>query len=213
MARSTNRIPYCLFSPPPTQVEAKPADVVRGVSNVYRPRAGWPVAELARVWLLPTHPESGDFGSSGRVSILAVGWGCVQGPLAGFGREAGQRRRLWPCKKCRKGGTRRRGVPPFPCSLASERRFCRSDAQYKPHREALMVAADPVTAIHKRNASTQEGGLCRDPASTTQTVKLPLGPLFLRLRAWFLSFVIPVAEFARIRGRQAAIPAIVADGI
>ena len=54
----------------------------------------------------------------------------------------------------------------------------RSDAQYKLHREAPVEAVDPETATNKRDASTQEGGLCRVPACTTQTVKLPIGPLF-----------------------------------
>ncbi len=52
-------------------------------------------------------------------------------------------------------------------------RLYHSDAQSKLHREALVVANDPVIArIDKLVASAQEGGLCQIPAKLTHTVKL-----------------------------------------
>lgn len=82
----------------------------------------------------------------------------------------------------------------------------RSDAQYKLHREAPAEAVDPETANCKRNASTQEGGLCRVPACTTQTVKLSLDAMIRSYLLqdvssylpWFL--VIPPLELTMSRG-------------
>lgn len=84
----------------------------------------------------------------------------------------------YPAQETPKGGLRYLEDRPWRVPWRRSDAKRRSDAQYKLHREAPVEAVDPETATNKRDASTQEGGLCRVPACTTQTVKLPIGPLF-----------------------------------